>query len=79
MIFSALPVEIVLSAVKLDCETKGRTIEIQHIRPDRVLTPEAQSVDLIAAQFLPELSFHVGWFFPQLSRAARHFKRARKP
>jgi len=41
--------QIVLTAIELDRETQSRTVEIEHIWPGRMLSPEMMSIDLSVA------------------------------
>jgi hypothetical protein len=67
-----LAIERVLATIEFDREANARTIEVQHVWPDRMLSPEIQSVQLIAPEALPELAFDIGQIAPQAPRALRH-------
>jgi len=48
-----------LVAIELDNQLCRRTIEIDDIRPNRLLAPKPQSSDLVAAKYRPKLSFGI--------------------
>jgi hypothetical protein len=65
----------VLTSVNFDRKLNRRTIEIEDIVADRVLTTELQIIDLAAAQSFPEFGLRVGHNFAQPTRAIRdHFR-----
>jgi hypothetical protein len=65
-----------LSAIELDCETERGTIEIKHVGTDRMLSPEAQTINLVAPQRPPEVFLGVRHFSAQSARTPRHRRSA---
>ena len=62
-------------AVDLDREAERGTVEVEHVRPDRMLAPEAQAPDLSAAHGLPEQNLRQCHGAPQRACALEGEKR----
>jgi hypothetical protein len=69
---------IVLAAVDLNRQSKGRAVKVEHKRADWVLAPENDTVELIATKCMPEFSFGVRHSVPQTAGATGHVFRARE-
>ena len=47
----------VMQSVQLNCESYTRTVEIQNIVPNTVLSSKFASLELLAAQIFPQMNF----------------------
>ena len=59
--------------------SRGRTVEISDVRPQRDLPPELQAADLMLAKSLPELSFRWRWIVGALRGRGRAGRSSVRP
>jgi hypothetical protein len=60
------------SAIDFDDQLGRRTIEVNHIGSDRVLSPELEPSQAVVAQLAPEQSLWNGHLLPQLAASPDH-------
>src|SRR3546814_15585129 len=65
-----------LSAIDFDDQTRGKTDEVHDVIAESILPPEAQAVDLLAAEVMPELLFRIDGVLAKLldDRIGRHLR-----
>jgi hypothetical protein len=67
---------IVLSAVDFDCKTDCRTVKINDVFADRMLTAETQAFELPELQHIPKLPFGSCRIAAQTARARGYLLRS---